>query len=95
MERLRTLSVSFHAPAHAWELPAFRGAVAGKAGYKYGLFHNDTGEFHCLFPFIQLSHLHPSAGHSGAVMFTGKILPNQLNLSPGQKAQPISKNQKP
>lgn len=61
---LRLLTVAFDAPIHTWELPAFRGAVAEKAGYEHDLFHNhnnDTGGYHYRFLLIQYTqgHGHP------------------------------------
>ncbi|MCW5921725.1 MAG: hypothetical protein KIS77_05230 [Saprospiraceae bacterium] len=58
---LRLLSVAFDTPIHPWELPAFRGAVAAKAGYEHELFHNhnnETGGYHYRFPLIQYKHNH-------------------------------------
>jgi len=56
MSTLRLLSVQFDTPIDPWELPAFRGAVAAKAGYEHDLFHNhdnETGGFHYRLPLIQ------------------------------------------
>lgn len=47
--KLRILSVAFDTPIEPWELRAFRGAVARKAGWEHELFHNhnnETGGFH-------------------------------------------------
>ena len=40
MNKLRILSVTFDTPIAPWELRAFRGAVAAKAGYQHEHFHN-------------------------------------------------------
>lgn len=56
MTKLRLLSVQFDTPIDPWELPAFRGAVAAKAGYENEMFHNhqhETGGFHYRLPLIQ------------------------------------------
>lgn len=53
---LRLLSVQFDATIAPWELAAFRGAVARKAGLEHDLFHNhnnDTGGYHQRYPLIQ------------------------------------------
>lgn len=59
--KLRLLSVAFDTSIQGWELPAFRGAVAEKAGYEHDLFHNhnnDTGGYHYRFPLIQYKQDH-------------------------------------
>jgi hypothetical protein len=56
MTKLRLLSVQFDTPIDPWELPAFRGAVAAKAGLEHDMFHNhdnETGGFHYRLPLIQ------------------------------------------
>lgn len=56
MTKLRLLSVQFDTPIEPWELPAFRGAVAAKAGYQHELFHNHdntSGGYHYRLPLIQ------------------------------------------
>lgn len=61
MQKLRILSVSFDTPIEPWELRAFRGAVARKAGWEHELFHNhnnDTGGFHYRLPLIQYKQDH-------------------------------------
>ncbi|MBN8685009.1 MAG: hypothetical protein J0L99_20345 [Chitinophagales bacterium] len=61
---LRLLSVQFDTPLEPWELPAFRGAVAKKAGWEHELFHNhkaETGGFHYRFPLIQYKQDHGRA----------------------------------
>lgn len=61
MHPLRILSVSFDTPIEPWELRAFRGAVARKAGWEHDLFHNhnnDTGGFHYRLPLIQYKQDH-------------------------------------
>lgn len=53
---LRLLTVQFDTPISPWELPAFRGAVALKAGLEHDHFHNhdnETGGFHYRMPLIQ------------------------------------------
>jgi hypothetical protein len=56
--QLRLLSVAFDTPIEPWELPAFRGAVAAKAGFEHDLFHNhrDSGGFYYRLPLIQYKH---------------------------------------
>lgn len=59
--KLRLLTVAFDASIQGWELPAFRGAVAEKAGYEHDLFHNhnnDTGGYHYRLPLIQYKQDH-------------------------------------
>ncbi|MCK6692498.1 MAG: hypothetical protein L6Q97_10390 [Thermoanaerobaculia bacterium] len=59
--KLRVLSVVFDTPIEPWELRAFRGAVARKAGWEHELFHNhnnDTGGFHYRRPLIQYKQDH-------------------------------------
>ncbi len=59
--KLRVLSVVFDTPIEPWELRAFRGAVARKAGWEHELFHNhnnDTGGFHYRLPLIQYKQDH-------------------------------------
>lgn len=54
--KLRYLSVQFDTPIKPWELNAFRGAIAQKAGYQHDKFHNhnaETGGFHYRLPLIQ------------------------------------------
>lgn len=61
MTKLRLLSVQFDTPIDPWELPAFRGAVAAKAGYQNDLFHNhdnESGGFHYRLPLIQYKQDH-------------------------------------
>lgn len=56
MTKLRLLSVQFDTPIDPWELPAFRGAVAAKAGIQHDLFHNhdnESGGYHYRLPLIQ------------------------------------------
>jgi hypothetical protein len=56
MTKLRLLSVQFDTPIDPWELPAFRGAVAAKAGLEHDMFHNhdnESGGFHYRLPLIQ------------------------------------------
>jgi hypothetical protein len=56
--KLRLLRVRFDAELAAHELPAFRGAVAQKAGLEHSLFHNHTGQgFHYRYPLIQYKRL--------------------------------------
>lgn len=59
--KLRLLSVQFDTPVEAWELSAFRGAVARKAGLEHDLFHNhnnESGGFHYRLPLIQYKQEH-------------------------------------
>lgn len=61
MKKLRILSVTFDTPIDPWELRAFRGAVAAKAGYQHEYFHNhdnDSGGFHYRLPLIQYKQDH-------------------------------------
>jgi hypothetical protein len=54
--KLRLLSVQFDTPIEPWELSAFRGAVAKKAGWQHELFHNHNntdGGYHYRLPLIQ------------------------------------------
>ena len=59
---LRVLSVQFDTPIEPWELPAFRGAIARKAGWEHDLFHNhrddSQGGFHYRLPLIQYKQEH-------------------------------------
>ncbi len=58
---LRLLSVQFDTPLEPWELAAFRGAVARKAGIEHELFHNHNntdGGFHYRHPLIQYKQEH-------------------------------------
>lgn len=58
---MRFLNVLFDTPISPWELPAFRGAVAAKAGHEYDLFHNhdaETGGYHYRLPLIQYKQDH-------------------------------------
>lgn len=62
--KFRLLTVSFDTPIQPWELPAFRGAIAEKAGYEHDLFHNhdnEKGGYHYRLPLIQYKqdHGHP------------------------------------
>jgi hypothetical protein len=59
--KLRLLSVQFDTPIDPWELPAFRGAVARKAGWEHELFHNHNnseGGYHHRIPLIQYKQEH-------------------------------------
>jgi len=61
LPNLRLLTVQFDAPIQAWELPAFRGAVAQKAGLEHDHFHNhdnETGGFHYRLPLVQYKQDH-------------------------------------
>ena len=61
MKKLRILSVTFDTPIDPWELRAFRGAVAAKAGYQHEYFHNhdnDSGGLHYRLPLIQYKQDH-------------------------------------
>lgn len=61
MKKLRILSVTFDTPIAPWELRAFRGAVAAKAGYQHEYFHNhdnESGGFHYRLPLIQYKQDH-------------------------------------
>lgn len=54
--KLRVLSVKFDTPIEPWELSAFRGAIAEKAGIEHEIFHNHnnaTGGYHYRLPLIQ------------------------------------------
>lgn len=55
MKRLRTLLIRFDQSVSFSELPAFRGAVATKAGIEHILFHNHLGDtgFRYKYPLIQ------------------------------------------
>lgn len=58
---MRFLSVLFDTPIAPWELPAFRGAVASKAGHQHEHFHNhdvETGGYHYRLPLIQYKQDH-------------------------------------
>jgi hypothetical protein len=59
---LRLLSVWFDTPIQPWELTAFRGAIAQKAGFQYDLFHNHKpepgGGFHYRLPLVQYKQEH-------------------------------------
>lgn len=59
--QLRLLTVAFDATIAPWELRAFRGAVAKKAGYEHSHFHNhdnETGNFIYRLPLIQYKQSH-------------------------------------
>lgn len=59
--QVRLLSVAFDTPIQPWELPAFRGAIALKAGWEHDLFHNhdnENGGFHYRLPLIQYKQDH-------------------------------------
>ena len=59
--QLRLLSVAFDTPIEPWELSAFRGAVARKAGWEHEMFHNhdnESGGFHYRMPLIQYKQDH-------------------------------------
>lgn len=54
--KLRLLTVEFDTQIEPWELPAFRGAVAHKAGMEHEFFHNhdnERGGYHYRLPLIQ------------------------------------------
>ena len=56
MFKLRTLAVTFDHALNPWELPRFRGAIAGKVGLEHDWFHNhnnETGGLHHRYPLIQ------------------------------------------
>jgi hypothetical protein len=62
MKKIRILSVSFNSTIKSYEIPAFRGAVAEKAGRKSILFHNhDKNGYKYRYPLIQYKSLrqHP------------------------------------
>lgn len=62
MKKIRILSVSFNSLIKSYEIPAFRGAVAKKAGNKSILFHNhDKNGYNYGYPLIQYKTLrqHP------------------------------------
>lgn len=62
MKRIRLLKISFNALIKSYEIPAFRGAVAEKAGNKSVLFHNhDKNGYNYRYPLIQYKSLrqHP------------------------------------
>ncbi len=76
---LRMLSVQFDAAIQPWELYAFRGAIARKAGLEHDLFHNhnnDDGGFHQRYPLIQYKFNTQN----------GRMLPMLLCLSEGIEA---------
>ena len=59
--QVRLLSVAFDTPIQPWELPAFRGAIALKAGWEHDMFHNhdnENGGFHYRLPLIQYKQDH-------------------------------------
>lgn len=55
MKRIRLLKVTFNSLIKSYEIPAFRGAIAKKAGKDSVLFHNHYGEkgFNYGYPLIQ------------------------------------------
>ena len=55
MKKIRFLRIQFDADIEAYELPAFRGAVASKAGLEHILFHNHLNDRELLYgyPVIQ------------------------------------------
>jgi hypothetical protein len=58
---VRLLSVAFDTPIEPWELPAFRAAVAHKAGLEHDMYHNhdnENGGFHYRLPLIQYKQDH-------------------------------------
>ena len=60
MAKLRQLTVTFDTEIQPWELSAFRGAIAEKAGYEHEHFHNHNSEggFHYRYPLIQYKYDH-------------------------------------
>ncbi|WNJ18621.1 CRISPR-associated endonuclease Cas6 [Pontibacter sp. G13] len=55
---LKVLKVVFDTEIAPWEVPAFRGAVANKAGHEHVLFHNHDGEkYRYSYPLIQYKRL--------------------------------------
>lgn len=55
MPRIPTLYVQFDLPLKAWQLNAFRGAVASKVGWQHDLFHNHSpnGKVQYRYPLVQ------------------------------------------
>lgn len=54
MKKARILQVFFEEPVAAWELEAFRGAIAGVVGHEHVLFHNHVQDgFRYSYPGIQ------------------------------------------
>lgn len=60
MKKIRLLKVSFNALIKSYEIPAFRGAVAEKAGHKSILFHNhdEKNGYNYGYPLIQYKAIH-------------------------------------
>lgn len=60
MKRVRILNVRFDTEIRAWEIPAFRGAIAGKTGEDNLLFHNHlpNGGLFYGYPLIQYKQIH-------------------------------------
>ena len=61
-KQVRILTVSFGEQIQAWEIPAFRAAIAKKVGFEHDLFHNHTPDAGHIFryPLIQYKTI---AGH--------------------------------
>jgi len=60
LKKIKYLRIEFEGPMHAFEIPAFRGAVVNKVGRAFDYFHNhkkDAGYFY-RYPLIQYKVLH-------------------------------------
>ena len=64
MKKIRFLKIQFDAEIEAWELPAFRGAVAAKAGLEHLNFHNHLNDRELLYgyPVIQYKRIGRNPG---------------------------------
>ncbi|MFN4147515.1 MAG: CRISPR-associated endonuclease Cas6 [Runella sp.] len=64
MKKIRFLKIQFDAEIEAWEIPAFRGAVAHKAGLEHLNFHNHINDTELLYgyPVIQYKRIGRNPG---------------------------------
>ena len=71
--KLKVLKVVFDTEIQAYEIPAFRGAIAAKAGLKHVLFHNHLqGGFRYAYPLIQYKRM----GRKPAIVCIGEGVNN-------------------
>ena len=64
-QQLRVLKIVFDGEIASHEIPGFRGAMAGKVGFKHILFHNHIGDnFRYAYPLIQYKRVY---GHPAIV----------------------------
>ncbi len=69
MKKIKVLKVTFDGEVAGHEIPAFRGAIARKAGFENFLFHNHLGDgFRYRYPLIQYKRL----GRQPAIVCVGE-----------------------